>query len=79
MKITKARPFSRDKTVRFEGFRNRDIFEIEQRWLWVEILIKHIHCDKCGSEDRITFHSRDIPRLIRILTKLNKELYKPRG
>jgi len=77
MKTTKARPFSKDKIIRFEGFKYKEIFEIEQRWLWGEILIKRIICDKCGSEDRITFHSRDIPRLIRILTKLNKELHKP--
>jgi hypothetical protein len=29
--LTTARPFSRDKKFRFEGFRSRNIFEIEQR------------------------------------------------
>jgi len=78
MKTIKVRPFSKDKKVEFKGFLTGSIFEVEQRWMWNEILIKEIHCDKCKSEDRITFHSKDILKLINILTELNKELHKPR-
>lgn len=70
-------PFSKDRKIKFKGFNNQD-FEVEQRWLWCEILIKEIHCDKCGDEERITLHGRDIPKLIKILTKLTKGLYKPK-
>jgi hypothetical protein len=75
-------PFSKDKKIRFESFSNTypnpTIFEIETRWLWSEILIKQINCEECGNEERITLHSRDILKLIRILKKMHRSLYKPR-
>jgi hypothetical protein len=61
-----------DKIVKLVGFRNNSNFEIENRTLWSEILIRKIHCEKCKSQDCITFHTKDIPKLIRGLNKLLK-------
>lgn len=66
-----------DKIIELKGF-NGNQFEIETRWLWCQILIRERYCDKCKNGERITFHQKDIPKLIKVLSKLNKELYKPK-
>lgn len=70
MKIEKVRPFSNDRKIKIIGFRNNNDFEVENRTLWSEILVREIYCDKCKSRDEITFHTRDIPKLIKALNKL---------
>lgn len=70
MKTEKARSLSDDKKIKIIGFRNDNKFEVENRTLWSEILIREIYCDKCGDKEEITFHTRDIPKLIKALNKL---------
>lgn len=80
MKTEKSNPFSRDKKIKIIGFRNDNNYEVENRTLWSEILIREIHCDKCKARDEITFHRRDIPILIKALNILlelqNKQVSK---
>jgi hypothetical protein len=79
MKTKKARIFSEDKKIKIIGFRNNNNFEVENRTLWSEILIREIYCDKCKFKEEITFHTRDIPKLIKalnILLELQKEQVK---
>lgn len=77
MKLVKTSPFrfNKDKKIDFEGFRDGN-FRIESRWLWSEVLIKELGCEKCGSEERITLHSKDIKKMIKALTIMDNLLKK---
>jgi len=57
----------------FTSFKNGK-YIIEGRGLWCEILIKEVHCDKCGNEERITLHSKDINKLIKILKSVKRKV-----
>ena len=70
MKLEKVNPFSKDKKIKITGFRNDSEFEVESRWLWCEIIIKEIYCKTCKDGVSITFHRKDITKLIKALNKL---------
>lgn len=70
MKTEKAKICSDDKKIKFVGFRSNNNFEVENRTLWSEVLIREIYCNKCKDGEEITFHTKDIPKLIKALNKL---------
>jgi len=70
MRTIKSSPFSRDKKVIFVGFKSDKNFEIENRIMWSEIILRDVHCNLCKSQESITFHTKDIPKLIKALNKL---------
>jgi len=74
-----TRPFSDDLQIKIEGFRgNKDVI-VGNRTLWSEIILRKIHCEECEDQDQITFHTRDIPKLIRALNRLMRLQYKKHG
>lgn len=44
---------------------------IKDLGLWHKIKISQIHCETCDDSDTITVDKKDIPKLIKILQKLN--------
>ncbi len=65
----------KDKVIEWEGFKGEH-FIVTERWLWAETLIEQIYCDKCKDGVRITFHNKDIPKLIKVLQKLREQKTK---
>jgi hypothetical protein len=73
MKTELVRPFSKDKKIKIIGFRSEEDFEVENRWLWSEIILRRVYCKSCGGKEEIVFHRKDIPKLIRSLNYFAKE------